>query len=581
LRQAVAVDLGQSPFLNVVSDRTIAATLKQMERPVNERLSRSVAREICLRTNSKAMIAGSIAPHDRGYRINEEAVNCESNSSIAAVEVIAKDQNQVLQSLDQADEQLRQKLGESLPSIRQFNKPLPETTTSSLGALRAYADARGLQTGVTESIPLLKRAIELDPNFAMAYLQLARAYSNSIQNDLAQETYTRAFELRNRVTERDRFDIEAAYYRNVTGEMDKAAKACEEGINSYPDAALLYTYLGFSYLDVGQLEKAVQMFEQTRRLTPNVFAPYVNLMAAYIGLGKLDEARIAYEESRKRNLDGESLRINRYELAFLENDVATMRELVEEAMGKPGYEDQMLTAAAQTEAYHGRFATAREMDHRAWAAAERAGGQNRVPSTMLSVAWREAEAGNAALARSLVAEALKATNARVVTEMAAMALAAAGETAGAGKLADELEQKYPLDTKAQNYVLPTVRARNLLKQGRASEAVQTLQKTASMELANGEATLMQANYVRGLAYLQLHNDSAAAAEFQKMIDHPGLVGSFVTGALAHLHLARANTGMGNTEAARTEYQNFLALWKDADSDNAILKQAKVEYAKLQ
>jgi tetratricopeptide (TPR) repeat protein len=362
--------------------------------------------------------------------------------------------------------------------------------------------------------------------------------------------------------------------------MDKAAKACEEGITSYPDAAQLYTYLGFSYLDVGQLEKAVQMFEQTRRLTPNVFPPYVNLMASYIGLGKLDEARIAYEEARKRNLDGEGLRINRYELAFLENDVATMRELVEQATGKPGYEDEMLTAAAQTEAYHGRFAKAREMDHRAWDSAERAGGQDRVPSLMLSVAWREAEVGNAALARSLVADALKATNARLVTEMAAMALAAAGDTAGAGKLADELEQKYPLDTKAQNYVLPTVRARNLLIQGRASEAVQTLQKTAAMELANGEATLMQANYVRGLAYLQLRDYSAAAAEFQKVIDHPGLVGTFITGALAHLQLARAYPGLGKMEAARTEYQNFLALWKDADPDTPFLKQAKAEYAKL-
>jgi serine/threonine protein kinase/tetratricopeptide (TPR) repeat protein len=580
LRQAVAVNLGQSPFLNVVSDRTIAATLKQMEKSADERLSRSVAREVCLRTNSKAMIVGSIIARDQGYQIKEEAVNCESNKPIATVEVVAENRNEVLRVLDEAGRQLRQKLGESLPSLQQFNKPLPEATTSSLEALQAYASARTLQTGEGGRIPLYKRAIELDPNFAMAYSGLGRVYATTRQNGLAEENYTRAFELRNRVTERERFDIEAAYYRNVTGETDKAVRACEEGTKAYPDATPLYAWLGFSYLDAGQPEKAVPIFEQTRRLMPNVAFPYVNLMVAYNSLGKLDESKIAYEEARKRNLDDETLHESRYLLAFLENDEAMMRALVEQAKGRPGYEDSMLAAAAHTEAFHGRFAKSRELDRQSWQAAEKADGKDRVPLYIVSAAWRDGEAGNTEIARQQVAVALKATNARPVREAAAMALAAAGDTAGAGRLADELAQQYPLDSRIQNYIVPTVRAQILLRQGRPAAAVEELQKALNMELSTGDTTQMEANYVRGLAYLQLRNPSAAVAEFQKIIDHPALVGTFVTGALAHLQLARADASSGKTEAARTEYQNFLALWRDADPGSPILKQAKAEYAKL-
>ena len=287
-----------------------------------------------------------------------------------------------------------------------------------------------------------------------------------------------------------------------------------------------------------------------------------------------------YEEARKRNLDDEALRANRYGLAFLEDDEDTMRELVEQAKGRPGFEDRMLALAADTEGFHGRFAKARTLDHETWEAAERADGKNRVPGYKTSAAWREAEAGNVALARRLVAEALRASSARYVKETGAMALAAAGDITESGKLADELEKKYPVDTRVQNYIIPTIRAQNQLHQGHAAEAVQTLQKALAMEFSSGDATIMEATYVRGLAYLHLHNDSAAAAEFQKMIGHPGLVEYFVTGALAHLQLARAEARTGNAEAARTEYQNFLALWKEADPDSPILKQAKAEYAKL-
>jgi len=303
-------------------------------------------------------------------------------------------------------------------------------------------------------------------------------------------------------------------------------------------------------------------------------------MIAYNSLGKLDESKIAYEEARKRNLDDEALQKNRYGLAFLENDEAMMRALVEQAKGRPGYEDGMLAAAAHTEAFHGRFAKARELDRQSWQAAEKADGKDRVPLYIVSAAWREGEAGNTEIARQQVAVALKASNARLVREPAAMALAAVGDTAGAGRLADELAQQYPLDSRIQNHIVPTVRAQILLRQGRPAAAVEELQKALNMELSTGDTTQMEANYVRGLAYLQLRNPSAAVAEFQKIIYHPALVGNFVTGALAHLQMARAEALSGKTEAASTEYQNFLALWRDADPDSSILKQAKAEYAKL-
>ncbi len=581
LRQALAVDLGQSPFFNIVSDRVVAATLKQMERPVNERLSRTVARQVCLRTNSGAYIAGSIVRTADNYQLEVVALNCETDQAIASVKAEAPDRNQVLQTLDAADAKLRRKLGESLASVQRFDKPLPEATTSSLEALRAYSAGRSTQTGSVEEIPYFKRAIELDPDFAMAYAALGKAYDNSGQKDLAKNDYIRAYELRNRVTERERFDIEIFYYWSVTGETAKAAKACEEGIKSYPDSTSLHSRLGFVYLDAGEAEKALPSFEEARILAPDTASSYVNLMFVYTRLNRLDEAKIAYDEARKRHLDNEALRINRYSIAFLEDDELTMRKELDEARGRRGYEDRLLALAADTEAYHGRLAKARELDRQAIVSAQQADGQERIPDYHASLALREAEVGNSARAFKEAVQALAVGNDRVVQETAALALARAGYIVEARKVADELARQYPLNTKIQNYVLPAILALIQLQQRNPAQAIETLKPARTLELASVGFANMQPAYERGLAYLQLGKGAEAAVEFQRMIDHPGIVENAVTGALARLQLARAEAMSGDLTAARTHYQDFLALWKDADADIPIYTQAEREYAKVQ
>jgi pentatricopeptide repeat protein len=554
-----------------------------MNKPANERLTQEVSREVCRRTNSKAMIVGSIDQTGESYSLRLKAMNCFTLDTIAAVKTEARNLDQVLHALDKADEQLRGKLGESLPLLQQFNKPLPDATTASLEALQAYAQAqRRMVAGeeVEETIELLKRAVELDPNFAIAYSTLGHVYLNSHHVELGTENLTRAYELRNRVSERERFSIETGYYRSVTGETAKAVKACEDGLKSYPDSIPLLTWLGFSYLDAGQPEKAVLSFERVRRLAPDNTAPYTNLMAAYLAMNRLDEARTLYDEARKRNLDGRALRANRYIVAFLESDEAAMQEQMNWAHGKPENEDRFLLLAADTEASRGQLATSRELIRQAQARAEEAGGKERAFEYEADSAWREAEVGNFVLARQQAASALNNTDDRIVKETSAIALARAGDIKTANKLANELENAYPLDNLVQTYIVPTVRALTALQQGNASSAIDTLKPALSSELSTGDVTNMEATYVRGLAYLQLHDGAAAAAEFQKLIDHSGIVENLVTGPLVHLQLARAEEMMGNREAARTEYQNFLALWKDADPDIPALKQAKAEYAKL-
>ncbi len=580
LRQALAVDLAQSPFLNVVSDRRVAGILQQMEKPENQRLSREVAQEVCLRSNSKALIAGAIASDGASYRLDLKAIDCSTEGTIASVSADAKTRDRVLHALDQADDQLRRKLGESLPLPGQFNKPLPEATTSSLEALQEYATARAMRTGNPEEIPYLKHAIELDPNFAMAYAELGSVYRNAHEDEMGAIYRTKAYELRNRVTELERFNIETAYYRDVTGETAKAVATGEEGIKAYPENAQLLTWLGFSYMEAGEMEKAAQNFEQTRRLTPERVSPYINLMAAYQCMGRLDEAKIAFEGARKRNLDNDALRVNRYEIAFLESDEAGMREQMDSARGRPGYEDRLLEDSAAAEAYHGRFRKARELQQQAEASAERAGGLERSASYVATAAWLEAEVGDSALAKQRAATALGLSKDRYVTEQVALASAQAGDLTMAQTLADELDAKYPLDTRIQSVLLPIVRSYIAMHRGKPADAIDLLKPAIPLELAAHDLGNMAPTYARGLAYLQLRKGPEAAAEFQKILDNPGVVGVQVIGALAHLQLARADEMNGKHDAARTEYQNFLALWKDADPDIPIYKQAKVEYAKL-
>ncbi|ABF42089.1 serine/threonine protein kinase with TPR repeats [Candidatus Koribacter versatilis Ellin345] len=579
LRPALVVSLAQSPFFKIATDREMTDTLKRMEKPPDTAYSRDVTREICIRNGGKAFLSGSIRQDRERYAVMLEGVGCSDSKVIATATTAAKDSNGVIAALGSAAEQLRKKMGESLPSLQQFDKALPDATTASLPALQALA-AGALATRQTSSvaaIPYLQRAVELDPNFASAYFSLGSAYYNSRQQDLASAAMTKAFELRNRVTERERFQIEAAFYRNVTGELSKQIATCEQAIQSYPDDPVFYTFLGLAYLRSGNHQEAARSHEAARRLAPDKFYPYSNLMATYLYLSKWDEAKLAYDEARKRNLDNEAMRENRYLIAFFENDEGGMREQLDAVKGRANYEDRVVRLAADTESYHGRYKNAREMDRQARGAAGKDNAKDRVAEYLAVPAWREAEIGNRKDAIRLATEALTDTDDPHVEAIAAIALARAGDSAAAAAVADRLAKEHPLDTSIQSSNIPTIRGIIAYNQGKYEDVIATL-PVSTLEIGSVFPSGTEATYIRGLAYLKLQKADEAALEFQKMIDHPAAVGNFVNLALAHLQLARAERMRGKTEEARRAYQDFLALWKDADADLAPFREAKAEYA---
>jgi serine/threonine protein kinase/Flp pilus assembly protein TadD len=583
LRQALAMELGQSPFLNVLPQSSLTATLKAMNKPAGQRLSRTVAREVCQRSNSKVYLAGSIARDGGGYAIAVNAMNCATDELVASSEVVAKDRDAVIPMLGESGKQMRRRLGESLPSLAKFNKELAEATTSSLEALRAYSAGMEMRQikGQAESLPYFQRAVTLDPNFASAYNALGAIYQALLQTVAANDSFRKAFELRQRVSERERFAIESNYYQNVTGETAKVIETSVEWIRLYPSDSTPHNRLGRNYMLSGESSKGAQAYWEAQRLAPNVAGSYVNLAAAYLILEKYDEAKAVLDAAKSRNLDVVGLRANAYYLAFCEGDRAAMQKIVDAAMGKPGYEDRLLALQADTESYYGRIAQARKLQQQAMAAAVRDGGRDRIAYYNAYAAWRESELEDKRMARQHVGEALSASDGRDIKEMVALASAKVGDGTTAKKLADDLEQEYPLDTLVQFYALPTVRALIDINAGRPAAALEKLKPATPYEFGYADFANMEPTYVRGLAYLRAGQGSAAAAEFQKLVDHPGTVDNFVTGALAHLQLARAVKMSGDIDQARRHYQDFLALWKDADPDIPILKEAKVEYAKLQ
>ncbi len=582
LRQALTIDLGQSPFVNIVSDRRVAAVLKEMERPADERLSREVAREVCLRTNSQAYVAGSIRQDGGVHLIQLQAMDCATDRVIASTEAEARDRDTVIKALGNADRQLRRKLGESLPSLEKFNTPLAEATTSSLEALKAYSDARqaGQGAGEAAALPLMKRAVQLDPNFALAYSSLGNIYINLLQENLGSENLAKAYELRYRTSERERFYIESAYYQKNVGEQDKLIATCETWIKSYPGDWVPHARLGLVYLWSADFEKSVQESREAIRLAPANVVPYANLMLAYLYMDRLDEAKSTFKEARDHRADNLFLRSNRYLVAFVEGDSPAMQEQMDFAKGKPGYDDRLLAAAADTDSYFGRYSEARERLEQANAATERSGSKEAVAGYTAKAAWREASVRNTAAAQKLALTALALSDAPEIRQRVALIMAMVGETAKAEKLAEQLNQQYPLDTIMQNYTLPTIYGVIEVNKGQPDKAIHGLVAALPYELGEAAFANLEPAYIRGLAYLKLGKGREASAEFQKFIDHPGVVTNSVNGALAHLQLARAEAMSGDMEAARTSYQDFLALWKDADPDIPIYKQAQAEYAKL-
>jgi serine/threonine protein kinase/tetratricopeptide (TPR) repeat protein len=586
LKQGLSVQLEQSPFLALVSERKVNETLKLMGRPAGDRLTPEVAREVCQRTGSAAMLTGSIAGLGSQYVIGLRAVNCSTGDVLAEAQEQAAGKEAVLKALSAAAVSLRGNLGESLSSVQKYATPLEEATTPSLEALKAYSMGRKAKfaKGDTAALPFFKRAVEVDPGFALAYQAMSIVYGDLNEAGRAAENAHKAYEQREKVSERERFAIEASYYSDSTGELEKAAQVYELWQQTYPRDATPYNRLGGDIsIPLGNWEKALEEGREAIRLEPNSEANYANLGLDYASLNRLDEAEAVYKQAKERKLEGEYLLANRYQLAFLKGDAAQMAQLVAAAMGKPGGEDWFLAAQADSEAWYGKLKNARELTRRAMDSAQHNDANEAAAAYQAAAALREVESGNREQARTDAEAAVKLAPNRNVRALATLALARAGDTAAAEKLAAELDKTFPLDTLIQRYWLPTIQAAVALQRKDPNRAIEILQVTMMIELgqpANITAFLCPV-YLRGEAYLMLHDGNAAAAEFQKFIDHRGVVVNFPWGALARLGLARAYAMQGDMIKARTAYQDFLTLWKDADPDIPLLKQAKAEYAKLQ
>ena len=579
LRQGMAVQLEQSPFLSLVSDERIQQVLKLMGQPADVRLTHAIAREICERNGSTAVLDGSIARLGSQYVLGLRATDCHGGKVLAEEQVQAARKEDVLGALSQIASKFRRRLGESLATVEKYDTPLAEATTSSLEALKAYSlGTRKLFEGqASAALPFFKRAVELDPNFAAAYHFMSVVYDGHREPAQAAENIRRAYELREKVSDLERLSIETGYYQNGTGELDKAVSVYELWHQTYPRDAVPFLALDTLYRRTGNLEKALEEGREALRRAPDGMIIYQNLGADYVNLNRLDEAEAMYKEAERRKLAAEGWAKSRYLLAFLKGDEAQMAQLASSATGKRGDEDVMLGAQADTEAWYGRLKNSRELTRRAMDSAERNDGRETAAGYQVAIALFEVDLGDREQGLADVRAAMKLAPDREVQEMGAVALARSGDTASAEKLADELDKSYPLSTMVQRYWLPVIRASVAMQRKDPNRAIELLQVVGDLELTN---SLLPA-YLRGEAYLMLHDGNRAAAEFQKFIDHRGLVRNKPRGPLARLGLARAYTIQGDTTKARAAYQDFLTIWKDADSDLPILIQAKAEYAKLQ
>jgi eukaryotic-like serine/threonine-protein kinase len=595
LKTALNVSLRQSPFLNVLSDSEVAKNLKLMTRPADTKLTPGLARELCQRAGSKAYLAGTIGSLGSEYVLGLKAVNCRSGDTLAEEQLTAAAKEKVLDTLGEAASKLRGELGESLATVQKLDVPLEQATTSSLEALQAFSlGVKALnEKGAAAALPYHQRAIQLDPNFAIGYRTVGNDYSSLGELGRASEYYTKAFQLREHASEREKLVIAAEYYAGVTGELDKAAQTYQEEIESYPRVGGAYVNLGIVYSEQGQYEKAVEVTRQALRLAPGE-NNYGNLANFTLALQRFDETRQVIHEAQARKLDNFILRNALYALAFLGSDSAAMAEQQRWFAGKPE-ENSGLALASDTEAYGGHVGKARELTKRAVDSAIRADSkENGAIWQAIAAQWKAAY-GNPVDARQSAAEALKLVPASQGVEVeAALAFTMAGDTPRAESLAQDLGKRYPLDTQMQSLWLPAIQAQVALNKKNPAAALNTLQAASPIELGLipfvANISCLYHVYVRGEAYLATGQGSAAAAEFQKILDHSGIVWNCWTGALARLGVARANALQAKTsqgadaDAARVRalaaYKDFLSLWKDADPDIPILKEAKAEYAKL-
>jgi serine/threonine protein kinase/tetratricopeptide (TPR) repeat protein len=606
LRQALRAQLEQSPFLNVISDEKTKQALSYMQRPPDTTVAGDVAREACLRSHGDAVIEGSVSTVGNRYVVGLYAAGCQSGSALGDAHTEADDRKGVLRALGETAINLRKRLGETLATIEKYNTPVEQVTTGSLEALQAYSLAMHVNRGKGMRLLLLKRATELDPNFAMAYARLANECINFNQSREGSAALKRAYELRERVSERERFYIEAHYFRDVMGQPEKASQIYQLWQRDYPGDIIPYVNLMSFYIDVGQISQGISQGQEALRLDATEPVVYENLSIAHIILNQFDKATEVLRDAAAHHTEDPLLIFPRYRLAFAHDNWSEMKQQVTQAAGIPGMEDLLLSLQADTEAYHGRLERARAFTRRAIKSARHNGDEETEFGYAANGALREAEFGNQRRAMDIVTEWPRSERGEQALILGALAMARAGASRQALTLSRNLNQSFPDDTLLNEYWLPAIRAAVELNAKNPAQAVESLEAVRQYDWVSPRFTnfaTLYPVYLRGMAYLALGSTEQARTEFQKILDHPGLTCNGLIGALAHLALARAYaTEAGiplvsgqTTKAERkrevkyradalakglTAYQDFLAIWKDADHNIPLLIEAHKEFDRL-
>ncbi len=576
LNNALRYEMEQTPYLNLLELDKTYATMGQLKFAPTAKITPEIARQICTKTNSKMVVSDSIADVGNQYHLEMRALDCGSGSTLAKEGTYISARNQVVHELGVTAVRLRRKLGEPAESLARFNQPLEKATSASLKALQTGAEGTKLFLAgdPQAALPLYQRGIELDPELALTYEGIGAANEALGHFDLAAASYTRAFQLRDRMTEKDRFNAEYLYYDSGTGELDKAYSVLLRSLELFPRDVFFHNNLAHTLLKLGQLKRAADVEDETARLEPSPLY-FSSAARGNITASRFNEARSWLAQAEALKFDSLGLRIQRLRLAFIEGDRDTFDRIFDDNGQGPNY-DEILRE--RFEAQRGHFNSADRLQLRA----------TKLSSDPVYVSWtlvysslQNAEAGRAVQARKTQDQALQRRLDRDQRMTLALSLARSGRTNEATRLADEASQEAPLDTTVQKYLVPAVRAAVKLQEHDPGAAIDLLRGTVPYDLAiNNSFDFLYPAYIRGLAYLDSGDGRSAAAEFQQLIDNPGFCWGYITGPLTRLRLGRAQRLMGDNESARKSYEEFLNIWKDADPDVPVYREAKSEYAQL-
>jgi tetratricopeptide (TPR) repeat protein len=558
-----------------------------MNQSPQAKLTHELTRQVCQRTGSAASIEGSISSLGSQYVLGLKAVNCANGDTLSDEQMTASGKEQVLKALGDGASRLRAKLGESLASVQKYDALPANVTTPSLEALQAYALGNKTMDVVNDyaaALPFFEKAVSFDPNFAMAYLRLGQAYQPLSEGDRSAENTRKAYELRERSSESEKLAISSFYELVVTGNLDAARTSYQLWAQTYPRDEEPPASLWIVFTFMGDYEKAHAAALQAVKINPGSGNNFVNLMYSYQWINQLDQSKAAAQESRSHNIDSPWIPLVLYNVDFLLHDGAGMQKQVADATGKMGIDDQILFLESETAAYGGEFAKSQDLARRAADSARRSDEKETSAEYLAHAAVRDALAGNAAVARQEAQSALTLATGRQTVGFSAIALGLAGDSVRATQLVADLAKSFPKDTIVQFNYLPMIHAAIALHSGAAAKAVEALEASTPYELGQCNTSFtfsLYPVYLRGQAYLAEKNGDAAATEFRKIVDHSSVVGNEPIGSLAHLGLARAYSLSGDAAKAKTAYQDFLAIWKGADPDIPVLRQARAEYAKLQ